>query len=314
MDKNREPIFLLPAFKDYLWGGTRLKTEYNKNSSLDKVAESWELSTHKDGESVVRDGEYKGKKLSEYINENPARVLGDRAEAFDFFPILIKFIDAKDNLSVQVHPDDEYSLKHNGEYGKTEMWYILDCDEGAELYYGFKRKITKEEFRKRIEDNTLLEVLNSVKVKNGDVYFLEAGTVHAIGKGIVICEIQQNSNTTYRVYDYNRKDANGNTRPLHIEQAIKVSKTEPAKNYASGDEKVLASCKYFTAEKAEIDGKREFEITDKCFKSVIVVNGEGVIRMEDFSADIKKGDSIFIPAQNGSFTVSGNCELIISYV
>lgn len=314
MDKNREPIFLLPAFKDYLWGGTRLKTEYNKNSSLDKVAESWELSTHKDGESVVRDGEYKGKKLSEYINENPERVLGDRAEAFDFFPILIKFIDAKDNLSVQVHPDDEYSLKHNGEYGKTEMWYILDCDEGAELYYGFKRKITKEEFRKRIENNTLLEVLNSVKVKKGDVYFIEAGTVHAIGKGIVICEIQQNSNTTYRVYDYNRKDANGNTRPLHIEQAIKVSKTEPAKNYASGDEKVLASCKYFTAEKAEIDGKREFEITDKCFKSVIVVNGEGVIRMEEFSADIKKGDSIFIPAQNGSFTVSGNCELIISYV
>lgn len=314
MDNNRQPVFLMPAFKDYLWGGTRLKTEYNKQSSLEKVAESWELSTHKDGESTVRDGEYKGKKLSEYIAENPFEVLGSRAAAFDFFPILIKFIDAKDNLSVQVHPDDEYSLKHNGEYGKTEMWYILDCDEGAELYYGFKRKITKDEFRKRIEDNTLLEALNSVKVKKGDVYFIEAGTVHAIGKGIVICEIQQNSNTTYRVYDYNRRDANGNTRPLHIEQAVEVSKTEPAKNYVSGSGNVLASCKYFTAEKAEINGKSEFKITDECFKSVIVTDGVGVIHMEDFSAEIKKGDSIFIPAQNGSFSVSGSCELIISYV
>lgn len=313
MEKNKQPVFLMPAFKDYLWGGTRLKTEYNKKTELDKVAESWELSTHKDGESVIRSGKYAGEKLSEYIQKNPYDVLGKRAKAFDFFPILIKFIDAKQSLSVQVHPDDEYSLAKNGEYGKTEMWYILDCDDGAELYYGFRDKITKEEFRQSIENNTLLEKLNSVKVKKGDVYFIEAGTVHAIGKGIVICEIQQNSNTTYRVYDYNRKDANGNTRELHIEQALEVAKTEPAKNYQSTGN-ILAKCKYFTVEKATVNGKSSFEISDECFKSAIVVNGEGKIEMEDFTADIKKGDSIFIPAQNGVFKIFGDCELIISYV
>lgn len=314
MDKNKQPIKLLPAFKDYLWGGTCLKTEFNKKSELEKVAESWELSTHKDGESIVASGEYKDKKLSEYIAENPYDVLGERARAFDFFPVLIKFIDAKDNLSVQVHPDDEYARKYNGEYGKTEMWYVLECDEGAQLYYGFKEKISKEEFRKRIENNTLTEVLNSVKVKKGDVYFIEAGTVHAIGKGIVICEIQQNSNTTFRVYDYNRKDANGNTRQLHIEQAIEVAKTEPAKPYKSDRENVLASCKYFTVEKADVDGTKSFEISDNCFKSVIAVEGSGILKLNGFETTFGKGDSIFIPAQNGGFTVDGCCELIITYV
>lgn len=309
---NKKPIKLNPTFKDYLWGGTKLKTQFNKICDMEKVAESWELSTHTDGESIVRDGEFAGKKLSEYIQLNPDS-LGKKASEFDFFPILIKFIDAKDNLSVQVHPDDEYSLKYNGEYGKTEMWYILDCEEGAELYYGFKKKITKEEFKNHIEQNTLLEVLNSVKVKKGDVFFIEAGTVHAIGKGIVICEIQQNSNTTYRVYDYNRKDANGNTRPLHIEKAIEVSVTEPAKNYTA-EGNILAKCKYFTVEKADINGKEKFPVTEDCFRSVIVTDGEGVLRLGDTKLDITKGDSVFIPAQNGEFEVLGNCEIIISYV
>jgi len=314
MNTQQRPVKLGAAFKDYLWGGTKLKTEFNKKSDLEKVAESWELSVHKDGESIVLDGDFAGKKLSEYIKENSCDVLGKNPKKFDFFPILIKFIDAKDNLSVQVHPDDEYSLKNNGEYGKTEMWYILDCDEGAELFYGFKKEITKEEFKKRIEENTLLEVLNSVRVKKGDVYFIEAGTVHAIGKGIVICEIQQNSNTTYRVYDYNRKDANGNTRPLHIEQAIEVSKTQPAQNYITKSGNMLASCKYFTVEKALVSGENSFEISDDCFKSVIVTDGEGELFMGDYRCEITKGDSIFIPAQNSYFCVRGNCELIISYV
>ncbi len=310
---NLNPIKLAPAFKDYLWGGTRLKTEYNKKTDMQKVAESWELSTHNDGESVVADGKYKGQSLSEYIKNNPCDVLGKNARSFDFFPILIKFIDAKDSLSIQVHPDDEYSLKNNGEYGKTEMWYILDCEENSQLYYGFREKITREEFKKRIEDNTLLEVLNSVKVKKGDVFFIESGTVHAIGKGIVICEIQQNSNTTYRVYDYNRKDANGNTRSLHIEQAIEVSCTGPAKNYVA-DGNILAKCKYFTVEKADVCNSCEFEVNDECFKSVIVTDGCGELTMGEYKTSVNKGDSIFIPAQNATFNVSGNCKLIISYV
>ncbi len=310
---NLDPVKLSPAFKDYLWGGDRLKREYNKKSSLDKVAESWELSTHKDGESIVSDGEYKGLTLSEYIKLNPENVIGCNAKRFDFFPILIKFIDAKDNLSIQVHPDDEYSLKHNGEYGKTEMWYILDCDDGAFLYYGFKKKITSEEFRKAIEDNTLLDILNKVQVKKGDVFFIEAGTVHAIGKGIVICEIQQNSNTTYRVYDYNRKDKDGNTRPLHIEQAVAVSKTEPPKKYRINNN-ILAECKYFTVEKEEISGKKNICISRNCFKSVIVVSGNGELILNNHKTEFIKGDSIFIPAQDAEFTIYGNCEVIISYV
>lgn len=310
---NMQPVRLSPAFKDYLWGGTKLKTDFNKKSELEKVAESWELSTHKDGESIVSTGDFKGEKLSEYIKKNPYDVLGKNARSFDFFPILIKFIDAKDNLSIQVHPDDEYSLEKNGEYGKTEMWYILDCEDDAFLYYGFTKEITKEEFKQRIENNTLLEVLNAVKVNKGDVFFIEAGTVHAIGKGIVICEIQQNSNMTYRVYDYDRRDKDGNARPLHIKEAIEVSKTESAKNYkADGD--ILAKCKYFTVEKAEIDSEKSFKMTSDCFKSVIVTNGSGELKMDDFSCTLQKGDSVFIPAQDGEFTVCGECELIISYV
>ena len=204
-----KPFKLTPAFKDYLWGGEKLKTLYNKKCDMDIVAESWELSCHKDGKSTIIGGEFEGETLSDYIQNHGKGVLGKNASKFDYFPILIKFIDAKGDLSVQVHPDDEYALKNEGEYGKTEMWYILECEEGATLYYGFKRDVTRAEYENAIKNNTLTDILNKVPVNKGDVFFIEAGTVHAIGKGIVICEIQQNSNTTYRVYDYNRKDKDG---------------------------------------------------------------------------------------------------------
>lgn len=309
---KNEPIKLLPAFKDYLWGGTKLKTDYNKKTDLKKVAESWELSTHKDGQSIVASGECRGMTLGEYIKKY--NVIGKKAEQFDFFPILIKFIDAKDNLSIQVHPNDEYSLKNNGEYGKTEMWYVLDCEDGASLYYGFNRTITKDEFRERINNNTLLEVLNKVPVKKGDVFFIESGTVHAIGKGIMICEIQQNSNTTYRVYDYNRKDSDGNTRPLHIEQAIEVSCLSPVPKREALPENVLAKCKYFTVEKYDVKDTLEIKITEDCFKSIIVLTGSGKLEYNSGNLSFTKGDSIFIPAQNDVIKIKGNCEIIVSYV
>ncbi len=309
---NLNPIRLSPVFKDYLWGGNKLVKEYNKKCDFSKVAESWELSVHKDGESIIADGEFEGLKLSEYIKKNP-NVLGKRAEAFENFPILIKFIDAKDNLSIQVHPDDEYSLKNNGEYGKTEMWYILDCEEDSFLYYGFNKEISKEEFKESIENNTVLNYLNKVKVNKGEVFFIEAGTVHAIGKGIVICEIQQNSNTTFRVYDYDRTDKDGNKRQLHIEQALEVSETKPAKNYKR-DENILVKCKYFTVEEINVNEKVELKVTKESFKSVIVIEGCGEIKNSDYVVKINKGDSIFIPAQNESFGISGNCRLIVSYI
>ena len=309
--REKSPIKLIPAFKDYIWGGNRLVNEYNKKCDMERVAESWELSTHKDGESVVADGEFKGLTLSEYIMSNECNVLGKNAEAFENFPMLIKFIDAKESLSIQVHPDDEYSLKNNGEYGKTEMWYILDCDEDSYIYYGFNKEISKEEFRKSIEENTLLNYLNKVKVNKGDVFFIKAGTVHAIGKGIVICEVQQNSNTTYRVYDYDRTDKDGNKRPLHIEQAIDVAETKPAKNYKRNGS-ILAKCKYFTVEEFDVDGTERIELTDDSFKSVIVVDGKCEISKDDYKINVTKGDSIFIPAQNTNFKIKGKGRLILT--
>ena len=287
MNSNLRPVKLLPAFKDYLWGGTKLKTEYNKKSNLDIVAESWELSEHKDGQSTVADGEYKGLTLSDYIDKIGKDKLGKNALKFDYFPLLIKFIDAKKDLSIQVHPNDEYALEHEGEYGKTEMWYIMECEEGAYLYYGFKHEISKDELEKRIADNTLTEVLNKVEVKKGDVFFIPSGTIHAICSGIIICEIQQNSNTTYRVYDYGRRDAQGNLRQLHIKQAVDVAQLTPSP-------------------KQEVD--------DTCFRSLIVLSGNGKLTVGDTTMDITKGDSIFVPAQNAEYEIDGNCEIILSYV
>ncbi|MCR4692861.1 MAG: class I mannose-6-phosphate isomerase [Firmicutes bacterium] len=307
------PIKLKPACKDYIWGGTRLKREFGKGNDLEKVAESWELSAHKDGESIVSGGAFDGLTLTEYIAKNSG-CIGKNAEKFEFFPILIKLIDAADNLSIQVHPSDEYALKNEGEYGKTEMWYVVDCEEDAFLYYGFSKQVTKDEFKSRIENNTLLEILNKVKIKKGDVFFIESGTIHAIGKGAFICEVQQNSNKTYRVYDYDRRDKNGNARELHIDKALDVTNLEPPKTYKTESDKILAKCKYFTVEKLSCTKAIEFELSTDSFRSVIVLSGEAKLKLGNAELDIKKGDSIFVPAQDGLAMVTGKCEIIVSYV
>ena len=306
------PVKLSPAFKDYLWGGTKLKEKYNKQSDLEIVAESGEMSCHKDGQSTVITGDYAGKTLSEYVEILGKDALGEKAKKFSYFPLLIKFIDAKDNLSIQVHPADEYALRVEGEYGKTEMWYVLEAEEGAYLYYGFNRDITKEEFAERIKNNTILEVLNKVNVKSGDVFFIDAGTVHAIGAGLMICEIQQNSNTTYRVYDYDRRDKEGNARPLHVEKAIEVSKLTKAPELKKAENDVLASCEYFTVKKAMVNGEKSVKIDESSFISLIVVDGTGEIALGDDKLTVTKGDSIFVPAQDGEIELSGEMEVIVS--
>lgn len=311
------PIKLAPAFKEYLWGGSKLKSLYNKKCETEICAESWELSAHKDGQSKICGGVYDGATLSEYLERTGKGVLGTNAEKFDYFPILIKLIDAKDNLSVQVHPDDKYALEKKGEYGKTEMWYILDCEEGASLYYGFSKDITGQEYESAIKTNTLTELLNKVPVHKGDVFFIPAGTVHAIGAGIVICEIQQNSNTTYRVYDYGRRDKDGNTRPLHIEKALEVSdlkKTSGKYKAPEGDCVILAECEYFTVHRLKVTEKTERKIDNSSFHSLIVTDGEGMLNMDNAAMELKKGDSVFIPAQNASYTITGACEVIVTNI
>ena len=317
------PIKLKPAFKDYLWGGTRLRDDFGKDCDFDKIAESWELSCHKDGNSVVADGEFAGLTLAQYIEKEGKSVLGTNCEKFENFPILIKLIDAKDNLSVQVHPNNEYAQRVEGEYGKTEMWYVVDCDEGASLLYGFKHNITKEEFRERIENNTLLEVTNSVPVKNGDVFFIEAGTLHAIGKGILIAEIQQNSNTTYRIYDYGRVGADGKPRQLHIDKAVDVTNLCPAKPYPQSEpvdmggwtKKRLAKCEYFTVDVINVDTSAALEADKSSFVNILVLDGGCVLSSEGNDAvELKKGDSVFIPAGLGKFELTGKCSAVMTHI
>lgn len=311
-------MFLLsPVFKDYIWGGNRLKTDFGFENSLEKTAEAWVLSCHKDGENIIENGRFSGKRLSEVVTDE---MLGTNGNKFDFFPILIKLIDAKDNLSLQVHPDNEYALKNENEYGKTECWYILDCEKDAELIYGFKEDISSDEFRKSIENDTVLDKVNHVKVNKGDFFFIDSGTLHAIGKGILLAEIQQNSNTTYRVYDYNRLGNDGKPRPLHIDKAVDVTRcVKPMRDCKPEGEKethdgfsrtLLTKCDLFTVAVYETQTQTTLFADEKSFVSVIVIDGCGKITNGDTSLEIKKGSSVFIPASSGEINIKGKIKFI----
>lgn len=316
------PLLLKAPIKDYLWGGTRLIDEFGFKTDKEKAAEAWVLSCHKDGNSIVKNGEHAGKTLQEVLNVWGKEVLGAKAAGFTYFPILIKLIDAKDRLSVQVHPDDEYALAHEGEYGKTEMWYVVDCDEGAQLIYGFNQDISQGEFLERINNNNLSPVCNYVPVKKGDVFFIEAGTMHAIGKGILIAEVQQNSNTTYRVSDYGRLGADGKPRQLHIKQAVEVTKTEvptmPYGNvgdvtlYPFGTVRELAKCDYFTAELINLDGNVGV-YDNESFISLLVTEGEVLLSYTGGMMSLKKGDSVFVPATL-KVSLIGTAEIIYTHM
>lgn len=316
------PMKLEAPLKDYLWGGTRLKDEYGKKTNLDKVAESWELACHKDGKSKIVNGEAAGLFLEDWLAGQDKSVLGTNAASFSYFPLLIKLIDAKGDLSVQVHPDNDYAMRVEGEYGKTEMWYIVDCEPGASLLYGFKEKISKEEFERRIADNTLLEVCNRVPVKKGDVFFIDSGTLHAIGKGILICEIQQNSNTTYRIYDYGRVGKDGKPRELHVKKAIDVTKLEPPTKPTTAlakidiipglDMKLLAECEYFTAYHATLKGEASLKAGSESFQTFTILSGSLKLTSGDTVLDFYKGESVFIPAGLGIYTLTGDATFILS--
>ena len=316
------PLLLKAPLKDYLWGGTRLIDEFGFESDSEKAAEAWMLSCHKDGNSIVKNGKYAGLTLQQAIELLGADTLGKKAADFTYFPILIKLIDAKDRLSVQVHPNDEYALANEGEYGKTEMWYVVDCDDDAKLIYGFNQDITQGEFLERINNNNLSPVCNYVPVKKGDVFFIEAGTMHAIGKGILIAEVQQNSNTTYRVSDYGRLGADGKPRQLHIKQAVEVTKTQkPTRPYGAvgdvtlypfGTVRELAKCEYFTTELIHLDGNVGIYDNDS-FISLLVLDGEVSLSYTGGMMRLKKGDSVFIPATLKT-RLSGTAEILYTHM
>ena len=305
------PILKLkPACKDYLWGGSKLREEYNISSDLDPLAEAWVLSCHPDGPSVVENGPDAGLTLPEYIEKHGRGVLGKNCARFEDFPILTKFIDAKGDLSIQVHPDNAYALEHEGQYGKTEMWYVLDAEPDAFLYYGFKHPITKEEYKQRIENNTLTEALNAAPVKKGDVFFIPAGTLHAICEGIVIAEIQQNSNVTYRVYDYGRVGADGKPRQLHVAQALEVTECAPPRPQNFGGH--LAACEYFTAD--AVQGSAGGVCSENSFTSLLITDGAGSLACGGEALAVRKGNSLFLPAGSGDWKLTGSASALVCSV
>lgn len=315
---------LEPTFKDYLWGGNKLKKIYDKNTPYDITAESWELSAHIDGPSVIIGGKYDGVDFKSFVDKYKTLICGWKAEVFDRFPILIKFIDATNALSVQIHPEDDYAFVNENEFGKNEVWYVLDCDDDAFLYLGLNKDSTKEEIKEKVKDKTITEILNKVYVKPGDVLFVPAGTIHAIGKGILICEIQQNSNSTYRLYDYDRTDKNGNTREIHMDKAMDVVDTDRFEVNTSGvgeiikydrsSQRLLCECKYFEVKHYDIPKHEIIMVDDSSFKSIVVLKGECEIRCGDEIEYAKAGDSFFVSAGRKRVHVTGKCELVVTNI
>ena len=313
------PILLAPSGKDYLWGGNRLKTEYGKDIKLTPLAETWECSVHSNGPCYAISGEHKGMTLAEIIKMHPEYVGNKNTQ----IPVLIKFIDAAKDLSVQVHPSDEYAREHeNGQNGKTEMWYVLEAKEGAKLVWGFEHKVTKEILEKDITDGTLQNDLHYVPVHKGDVFLIESGTVHAIGEGILLAEIQENSDLTYRLYDYNRRDKNGNLRELHFDKAIQVLNMNPigdtsqkpryVRYFYGCSREMLCRCKYFETEKIQVTKGFSFSVMKNSFQVLLCTNGEGGLETDGSNRPLRfrKGSCIFLPAELGRCHVIGECDLL----
>lgn len=323
MTTNFKPFLLKPAGKDYLWGGTRLNDEFAKEIDMDPLAETWECSTHPDGPSVVASGEFEGQTLTEVLNAHP-EFLGTR-HSDGTFPLLIKFIDAKKDLSVQVHPDDAYALEHeNGQNGKSEMWYVLDASKDAHLIYGLKHDCTEAEIRQAIADGTLLRYLQRIPIQKDDLFFIEAGTIHAIGAGALIAEIQENSNLTYRLYDYNRVDKNGKKRDLHIDKALQVanlkSSAEPRQplrvlKYKQGvASEFLSRCKYFEVYRVLLNTERRQQVQlrsdELSFRVILCISGCGMVQFEGETIQYYKGDCIFVPATSANMIINGQAQFL----
>ena len=296
---------LTPSCKDYLWGGSRLRTDFGVQSDLNPLAEAWVLSCHPDGPSYLPDGTM----LADYLAAHP-EAAGTDCKKFEMFPVLTKFIDAKNNISIQVHPSNEYALEHEHQYGKTEMWYVLDCEPGAFLYYGFDHEISREELEERIRNNTLTEVLNAVPVKKGDCFFIPSGTLHAICKGVVVAEVQQNSNVTYRVYDYGRVGVDGKPRALHVKQALEVMRRTPPEQHDFSPH--LAKCDYFTVD--VVAGGYTGTADETSFVSLLITEGEGRLTCGGETVQAKKGDSFFITAGSGAYALTGSCKALLTTV
>ena len=315
------PLQFEPILKERIWGGTKLKTELNKPITSDITGESWEISTVENDISIVANGSLKGKSLKELINEFPEAVLGSKVHA-QFgkqFPLLFKYLDAREDLSIQLHPNDELAKKRHNSFGKTEMWYVMQTDSNARLIVGFKEKSSPEEFIQNLNNKTLLDILDTKKVKQGDVFMLDTGTIHAIGAGIVIAEIQQTSDITYRVYDFDRVDANGNKRELHIDLALEALNYEKieAQRFYSETENIsneIVNCQYFTTTIIPLNGHIKVAKNKQSFTVYMCVDGSFELSLDTETFLYQKGDTVLIPAALTDFQLSGKASILEIYI
>ncbi|MFZ4679850.1 MAG: type I phosphomannose isomerase catalytic subunit [Flavobacterium sp.] len=315
------PLQFEPILKERIWGGTKLKTFLNKPITSNITGESWEISTLENNVSVVANGALKGKSLNELINEFPETILGTKVydQFGKQFPLLFKYLDAREDLSIQLHPNDELAKKRHNSFGKTEMWYVMQADTDAQLIVGFKEKSSPEEYIKNLNNKTLLTILDTKKVKQGDVFMLDTGTIHAIGAGIVIAEIQQSSDITYRVYDFDRVDANGKTRELHIDLALEALNYEKiqSQRFYSKTENVaneIVNCNYFTTNFIPLDGNIEIHKNQISFTVYMCVEGNFKLTFDNESYSYEKGDTVLIPAAITDFQLSGKSSILEIYI
>jgi mannose-6-phosphate isomerase len=315
------PLQFVPILKERIWGGTKLKTYLNKPITSSITGESWEISTVENDVSVVANGDFIGKSLNELINEFPEELLGTKVyQAFGKqFPLLFKYLDAREDLSIQLHPNDELAKKRHNSFGKTEMWYVMQADTDARLIVGFKEKSSPKEFLQQVNSKTLLNILDTKKVKQGDVFFLDTGTIHAIGAGIVIAEIQQTSDITYRIYDFDRVDSHGNTRELHLDlalEAINYETVEAQKYYTKieNSSNEIVHCQYFTTNVIPLNGTLDVNKNQESFTVYMCVDGGFQLVSNEECYSYQKGDTVLIPASLTDFQLTGKASILEIYI
>ncbi len=311
------PLQFKPILKERIWGGEKLKTVLNKPITSKIAGESWEISTVAGDVSIIANGFFEGKSLTELIEEIPEAILGTKvlAQFGTQFPLLFKYLDAREDLSIQVHPNDELAKKRHHSFGKTEMWYIMQADLNARLIVGFKEKSNPETYIKSLKEKNLLHILNSITVEKGDAFFLATGTVHAIGAGVVVAEIQQTSDVTYRLYDFDRKDAQGNTRELHIDlalDAINYNAFDTKKTYTknANTANTIVNCQYFKTNYIPLSGSLKATSNQDSFKVLMCVAGTFEIIVGKTQYKYAIGDTILLPAQMESFEMKGEAEIL----
>lgn len=321
MEFKAYPLQFDPILKERIWGGTKLKTLLGKPITSDITGESWELSDVKGDVSVISNGDYKGKPLTELLETFPDELLGTAVHKRfgKQFPLLFKYLDAREDLSIQVHPNDGLAQKRHNSFGKTEMWYVMQADPDARIIVGFEEKSSPQQYVKSLEDKNILDLLHKVDAQKGDVFFLETGTVHAIGAGLVIAEIQQTSDITYRIYDFDRKDANGNTRELHVDlalEAINYEKTDTQKAYSKNGNQsnTVVDCPYFTTNFIPLDGEIMVHKNGNSFTVYMCTDGAFSIETGGRNYNYQTGDTVLVPASVKDLKIKGKASLLEIYI